>query len=233
MSVYVDMESAQFENVNELRLYPFSEGGSLLDRSGKELPLGFISDARFVIQSSENGERPTVRLSSAHVSAAMISACFVVCSDGVKTSMSVTVSYKSFKPYFPYRLEPLAGSSCAGGVVSFGEIEPGNSPETYFLDNAVIHPCCVSEIERPGVTRFVDQRSGETVSGDVKISFSGYVGASSDGNKFRLYLEDGAGSELASECAKITGSEACGATPIYSINGVRPDDDGNIVLWFH
>ena len=174
-----------------------------------------------------------VRLSSIHVSSAMVSACFVSSAGEEKSAMSVTVSASSFKPYFPYRLEPLAGDSCSGGFVSFGNIVAGDGPETYFFDDAKIHPCCVFPIERPGVRRFIDSRSGETVSGDVNISFSGYVVPSSEDSKFNLGLEKGASSELASECAKITGSEACGATPISSINGVRPDDDGNIVLWFH
>ena len=233
MAVYVDMEDAQFENVNELRIYPFSEDSSLADRSGKLLPEGAISDARFVVPMSAGGDIPVVRLSSIHVSSSMVSACFVSSAGEENCAMSVTVSASAFRPYFPYRLENLAGTSCAGGVVSFGNIVAGDGPETYFLENAKIHPCCVSPIERPGVIRFVDRRSGESVSGDVAISFSGYVSSSADGKKFKLGLESGASSELASECAKITGSEACGATPISSINGVRPDDDGNIVLWFH
>ena len=79
----------------------------------------------------------------------------------------------------------------------------------------------------------MDRRSGESLSGDVQIDFSGYVNSEKSGKSFRLALDDGASVELASECAKVSGADACGATPIVSINGVRPDENGNIVLWFH
>ena len=79
----------------------------------------------------------------------------------------------------------------------------------------------------------MDPRSGESVSGDAEIAFSGHVSASRSGKSFVLSLENGSDVELASECAMASGHDVCGATPIRSINGIRPDKDGNIVLWFH
>lgn len=233
MAAYVDTECAQFENVNEMRNFPFSESASLVDRTGKELPACAVSDLHIVASVLDGEEDVVAKMSSMHVSEHMVSACFVVLARGTSRAASVTVSMDRFRPYYPYRLNPLGSSDGIGGVVSFGNIRAGNSPETYFLDGAVVHPCCVAVTRRPAVTAFVDKRSGERLSGNVGISFSGYVSASSDGGKFRLSLEKGADSELASECAKASGSEVCGATPIRSINGVRPDDDGNIVIWFH
>lgn len=230
--VYVDMESAQFENVNELRNYPFTDESSMVDRFGNELPIGTVSDVHLAIARQIGYGLPSVRLSSVHVSDAMVSACFSAKFGDVSSAMSVTVSSESFKPYFPYMLESLAGTTCAGGVVSFGEIDFSSGPMTYFLDEAIVHPCCVAFTERPGVNKFIDTRSGDYVAGDVEFSFSGYLSSEKSGNSFRIGLEKGASNELASECSKITGVEACGATPIYSINGVRPDEDGNIVLWF-
>lgn len=233
MSAFVGTEDAQFENVNELRMFPFSDDSSLVDSSGKELPLGIISDVHIVVPKRSNAEWPVVRLSSVHVSSAMVSACFVSSCGGVADALSVTVSASSFMPYYPYRLEKLCGSSDIGGVVSFGDIRDAFDPETYFLENAFIHKCCVAVKEPAGVRMFVDKRSGETLSGDVNISFSGYLKSVREGKNFRIEMEDGASSELASECSKITGSEACGATSVKSINGIRPDDEGNIVIWFH
>lgn len=232
MAIYVDTAVAQFENVNELREYPFAEGSSLVDRAGKELPLDAVVDVSMYVPC-EYGNIPVVKLTSVHLSNAMVSACFKSTSGGKTSALSVTVSAADFKPYFPYRLEGLFGSSDIGGFVTFGDITFPSSPETYFLDRAAVHPCCVVAAKPAGLRRIVDSRSGESLSGDVRIQFSGHVKSVRNGKDIKLSLEDGSDVELASECSKQTGLDVCGATPIVSINGVKPDLDGNIVLWFH
>jgi len=248
MNVDHGMLEAQFENVNSLRNYPFAEGESIVDRYGRELPKDVIVDLHIVAPCSaanpQEGfvpsEAPDIRLSSVHISKYMLSACFVARRGPDQCALSVSVSAESFMPYFPYRLEKLAGTNDAGGIVTFGNLEFPGFPETYFFkdrfagDSGVaVHPCCIASTKPSGVRRLIDRRSGESISGDVEIGFSGYVLSRSDGKRFNLYLDKGADSELASECAKISGSDACGATPISTINGIRPDDDGNIVIWFH
>lgn len=243
MAVFVDMEAIQFENANELRNYPFTDGSSMTDREGKTLPLDVVADvgltvpACFDAPADEDGivyvSLPVVRLSSVHLSPSMVSICFTSELNGAKNALSVTVSGSSFAPYTPYRLHSLVGSNGIGGIVTFGDIEFPGYPETYFLDNLEVHPCCVVPSKPMGLRSIEDPRSGERLSGDVDIGFSGYVKANRDGKTFSLSLEENADAELASECAEAYGAEACGATPISSINGVRPDSDGNIVLWFH
>ena len=246
MGVYVDMAAAQFENENALRTYPFESGSSLVDKDGKELSRDAIVDLHLFVPAAlgdpseiihaDSDALPRVSLSSFHVSSHMVSACFRCGS----ASLSVTVSRDSFRPYFPYMLEKLAGSEDAGGVVTFGDIDFPGFPETYFFRDrfdgdvgVIVHQCCVAVARPASLRSFVDKRSGERLSGDVEIDFSGYVKSEKSGKSFRLLLEDGADVELASECAKASGADACGATPIVSINGVKPDENGNIVLWFH
>lgn len=246
MGVYVDMASAQFENENALRMYPFESGSSLVDKDGKELSRDAIVDLHLFVPAAlgdpseiihaDSDALPRVSLSSFHVSSHMVSACFRCGS----ASLSVTVSRDSFRPYFPYMLEKLAGSEDVGGVVTFGDIDFPGFPETYFFRGrfdgdvgVMVHQCCVAAAKPASLRSFVDKRSGERLSGDVEIDFSGYVKSEKSGKSFMLSLEDGADVELASECAKASGADACGATPIVSINGVKPDENGNIVLWFH
>lgn len=246
MNIDSDMNSAQFENVNALRAFPFAGDCAPADRTGRRLPDDLIVDLHMVVPalprqdsgSSGSGEAgvmpaPHVRMSSLHVSPFMVSACFVSACEGCSGAVSVTVSRENFRPYMPYRLVRLAGSFDMGGIVTFGDFSFPGSAETYFFDDAEIHQCCVSAYEPPRLRSFVDARSGARLSGDVEIGFSGFVSASRDGQSVRLSLEDGATEELASECYKASGSDLCGATPISSINGVRPDSEGNIVLWFH
>ena len=140
--------------------------------------------------------------------------------------------------YFtPFLIDNLAGTG-KETFVTFGEMELPGFPETYRFDPlgsaAVVHPCCVAAAKPAGLRSFFDRRSGERVSGDARIDFSGYVDAEKDGKSFRLSLSEGAASELMSTCEGLSdGVGPCGATPIRTINGIRPDDDGNIVLWFH
>lgn len=244
MGVYVDMAYAQFENVNSLRMYPFADGSSLVDKDGKELTRDAVVDLHMVVPSGlevpsdilDQSALPSVSMTSMHISEHMVSVCFR-CGD---SALSVTVSRDNFRPYFPYRLDKLVGSDDIGGVVTFGDIDFPGSPDTYFFRDRyegdvgiIVHPCCVAVSKPPALRRFIDPRSGESVSGDVEIDFSGYVKSVKSGKSFHLSLEDGADVDLASECAKASGADVCGATPIVSINGVRPDENGNIVLWFH
>ena len=232
MAAYVDNVLSQFENTNALRTYPFADGSSLVDRIGRELSRDVVVDAHLVVPC-DGAEQCVVKMTSLHMSPCMVSACFLVECGGKRNAMSVTVAVSSLSPYSPVRLEKLSGSEDVGGIVTFGDFSLPGSPETYFFDNAVIQDCCIARALPAPLRKFTDPRSGESVSGDVKMSFSGYISASRDGRMYSLSIDDAAATELASECSKSGSADACGATPIRSINGVRPDSHGNIVLWFH
>ena len=220
MSAYIHMATAQFENANALRNYPFREGCALVDDLGRRLPRNVIADLRmFVPADVQNGvpsEFPEVRMTSVHLSQSMVSVCFSSKFGEVLSALSVTVAAGNLKPYFPYRMEKLAGSHDIGGVVTFGEMELPGMPETYRFNpsagNADVHPCCIAAC-KPAALSVDVERAGKS---------------------FRLSLEDGAAAELASRCDELEGGVGvCGATSIKTINGIRPDEDGNIVLWFH
>jgi len=241
MSAYVEA-AAQFENANALRNYPFAEKCSLVDDLGRPLPPNVVVDLRMLVPADVPAgirtESPEVSMTSVHLSRAMVSVCFVSKFRGKASALSVTVSAGDLKPYVPYRMDKLAGSEDIGGIVTFGEMELPGFPETYRfspgIGNAVVHPCCVAVASPARLRGFVDPRSGNRISGDVNIEFSGYVESERSGEAFRLSLADGAASELASRCEGLAdGADVCGATPIRTINGIRPDEDGNIVLWFH
>lgn len=238
MSDYSETAVAQFENVNSLRSYPFQDGCRLVDNLGRTLPQNVIVDLHMFVPVGIQSCSPRVSMTSVHLSQSMVSVCFVSEACGTSGALSVTVSADNLRPYVPYRLEKLVGSYDIGGVVTFGEMELPGFPETYLFDmedrNAEVHPCCVSAGKPASLRSFIDRRSGNRVSGDVNISFSRHIESSKSGKSFRLSLSEGSASELMSKCSGLSEStDICGATPIRSINGVRPDADGNIVLWFH
>lgn len=241
MGIYVDNANVQFENANSLRAYPFAEDSSLVDKDGRELPRDVVVDVHMVVpcdlqnvgRKAERGRISTVRMTSVHLSPSMVSVCFFSEAEGMNRAMSATVDRSNFVPYSPVRLEKLIGSEDIGGIVTFGDIDFPGFPETYFFEQATVHPGCVAASRPVPLRKFVDLRNGDTVLGDARIRFSGYVDTARKGGSLTLSLKSGASTSLASDCEHVTGYSMCGATPIETINGIRPDADGNIVLWFH
>lgn len=229
---------AQFENMNELRSYPLVDGSRLESADGEAMPDGMLADVHVVIPSS--GQDPSfasgsmcAKVSSVHVSPAMVSVCVSAYRQGdLVAALAASVSMDRFVPHMPYRMSSLHGFRGCGGVVTFGDFEVPGRPVTYSIGDAVLCDACVAEIIQPAVKSFVDQRSGESASGDVSIEFSGHIEASEAEGGIKLSLADGSAAELVSSCAKDMQVNPCGATPIKSINGVSPDEQGRIVLWF-
>ena len=211
------------------------DGTRLIDTTGREFPQDAIVDVHISIPF--NAACPIVKLSSAYISDSLISVCFTHESEtnGNKSviALSAIVSKSSFSPYTPIRLENVTGVDGAGGIVTFGDVTFNSLPEQYSFNSVIVHPCCVLAVNQPNVKRFIDNRSGDSISGDASISFSNYIVAQKSSDGISLKLKDGAAATLASECSKATGYNICGSTPVKSINGVKPDSDGNIVLWFH
>lgn len=150
--------------------------------------------------------------------------------------LSVVVKASDFESYRPYRLEQLSGSEDIGGIVTFGNIEFPERPVTYrFLQNFVpITESAMARYEPARLRKLIDPRTGESVSGDVRLDFSAAVDASVDPDgRIRLSLQDAAREGLLSDCDRNRPKNACGATPISSINGTAPDADKRIVIWFH
>lgn len=242
MPMYIDSAAAQFENVNALRQYPFADDASLVDSLGRTLPQDVITDVHLFVPADIEGDSsgvlveggPVVKMTSLHMSQSMVSVCFSTTYGGSVYALSVTVAKENLRPYTPYRLEKLYGSYDIGGVVTFGDFDLPGFPETYRFSDAIVHESCVAMTKPAQLRSIVDRRSGERLAGDVRIRFSSYVESERNGKKFTLSLEEGAAEELMSECDELKqGDNVCGATPIVSINGVRPDANGNIVLWFH
>jgi hypothetical protein len=230
----------QFENANGLRSYPFVDGVSLVSRGGDVLPDGIVTDVHVVVPAGstpiEQGDDDTVaKVTSVHVSNAMVSACVTVYRGGsVIAALSAMVAAESMTPYMPYRMSRIAGSEDCGGVITFGDFDVPPHPVTYVLDDAKICDGCVALFDPPQLRSITDRRNGRSVRGDVKIDFSRHIVAGKTREGYiKLSLEEGSADELMSSCAKQMHENPCGATPITSINGVLPDSQGRIVLWFH
>lgn len=221
----------QFENANEGRSYPFEDNSVLTGINGNTLPDNCISDLRLVIPIGYSAY-----LSSVYISKNMLSVCLKVFEDiGLKGALSVTVGADDFKPYMPYRLEQLTGSEDLGGIITFGNIEFTDRPQSFrYNDMSVgLSECVVSRYKPASLRSFIDDRTGESIQGDAAIDFSAYIDSRRTGSSVSLTLTEAGHTELMSSCQKNMPLNACGATPVSSINWVEPDEDKRIVLWFH
>ena len=230
----------QFENTNEGRAYPFAEDASLVATSGSELPDDVIVDLHLMVpddagDSSSSGS-VSAFVSSVHLSSALVSVCIRIRrGSAFLGALSVHMKASDVVPYRPYRMEKLIGAEDVGGILTFGSFDHPERPKTYFFNetHATISDGCLGRYQPPRLRAFLDPRTGEKVSGDVSIAFSDYITVTRSGEKVRLGLADGASDVLMSGCAKGLPVNGCGATPIETINGIRPDASNRIVLWFH
>lgn len=221
----------QFENANEGRAYPFAENASLEAEDGKILNPEVITDVHLVIP-----KQASAFLSSVYISEKIISACIkVTFKDKEPSALSVIVKFEDFQPYTPYRLEKLTGGEDIGGVITFGSIRPEDYGGTYrFPDNALyFEDSTVSKFTPAKVRSFIDDRSGNSINGDVTLKFSSYLIPYKEEGALKLKLTEGAKETLLTKCDREKDINACGATPITSINGVAPDSKDRIVIWFH
>jgi len=219
----------QFENANEGRSYPFEDNSVLESDDGKVLPDEVIADMHLVVPKGMDA-----RLSSVYISENMVSLCVVAEGQSGSAALSVVVKVSAFKPYVPYRLEKLTGSEDVGGVVTFGQIDFAGCAGSYRFGNRVhVAEGAVSRYTPARLRRIVDQRTGKYVSGDVTLEFPSYIEVEKSEDGVRLSLAEGANDRLLSKCDRTVVSNPCGSTPITSINGVLPDEEKRIVLWFH
>lgn len=232
MAIVSHIESAnpaviQLENVNEGRSYPFADEAQIT------FDENIITDLSLVVPKGAKAW-----LSSVYISSKLVSLCISIKVGDECRGLSVIVRADAFESYSPYRLEKVGGSEDVGGMVTFGNIrfdDYSTGPKSYrFAEEEVTFaPSVVMEYVPAKVRKFYDPRSGRTVSGDTTIEFSEHVVAEQGETGIKLSLKGGSNEALLPECERNAPVNACGATPITSINGVKPDKENRIAIWFH
>lgn len=217
----------QWENENEGRFHPFESDQTVeFDRS-------VVVDLSVMVPYSES--LPKVRMTSMHVGPGLVSASF---SDGTN-AMVCSVPMASFEPYRPYTMRAVSGA--CGGMCTFGDVDPSSPVNAKFGDDGpAVLESVVSRIHVGELKRFVDDASGESVTGDVVIEFPtdatvdvGYTSEESGYQYIRVGPSQALDDQIVSPCDSSDGELRAGETsPIRSINGVFPDANGRIALVF-
>lgn len=222
----------QFENANEARSYPFESNSILQTLDGKILPDGLIADAHLALPVGV-----TAFLSKVYISTSLVSICIKVKDELTEelAALVLTLQRSKIKPYTPYRLDKLVGCEDIGGVISLGNVDLIDQVGDFRFEDSQVkfENSVISNFVPAKVRRIIDPRTGESLSGEVNIKFSNYINVSKKDGGIDLELTPEGNIELLPACDRNKDFNACGATPITNINGVYPDEQGRIVLWFH
>lgn len=221
----------QFENANEGKSYPFADNTTLMSDSGRVLDDSVVTDLHLAIPMQAEAY-----LSSVYISDVMISICFKIDQeDETVSALSCTIKASEFEPYTPYRLEPLTGCEDVGGIVTFGAIDFKSESGAYRFSTNVVRlaDSVVSKYAPAKLRKIIDDRTGESVTGNINLDFTSYIQAIKESDGIKLNLTKGANDALLSDCDKNVDENPCGTTPIETINGVAADSKKRIVIWFH
>lgn len=222
----------EWHNENELRAYPLAD-----DAPAAELiPTWLLADMRVTCSSADG----VVFVSSVYVSDALVSVgvSLAETANGATTVvglLSRTVTRDELEPRRAYSMDRLSAE--ASGAVAFGEPPQGAVPfrMSFRPGEAPLTEAAVVRVARERVTKIVDPLHGTEASGIIDLSGN---------SEFRTYrdpadpqtvvvaLNDVYRDIATSVCSATPSFDACGETPVRTINGVAPDASGRIYLRF-
>lgn len=231
--------SIQWENRNELRRHPFEQSATLVSDDGARMPHGIVADIHL-----SYGGTGLPYASCVHVGPVVSIA--VAFSDAGSPLLHLSIPFDEIEPYRPYPMLPFSDSSGAAGLVSFGNVSDlakyRDDPTTWRFssaDQSGILPTCVLRVPGGQLLSFVDDRTGETVSGDVVIrvpdgiSVSKSEGATDAGVPAAVAsfsLSDALNERLKTDCDADGLASVKRIQPIRSFNFVRPNEKGEIAI---
>lgn len=215
----------QFENENLLRKYPLDQDATCIDDSGMPLPTGILGGISIVTCF----EPANVRLSSVYVGSG-IKSISISDDSGLLATATVEQDFIGQKMLDPAR-------DGVTGIVDFLDYRQAVAESHRFStpEQSLIHRFCVTAVDIPFVSRFVDDTSGEEASGDTAIeilsnnveTLSSATGVGSD---VKVRVGDSFAKTMSSECSPTSFSNVCIAPIILSINGTKPNADGEIAI---
>ena len=220
------VETVQWESGNRYSRFPFS------DDSGPDgYPFDVVCDACVIVPSEMYPSTEPVYVGCLHISSSMVSA-MLYC--GGRPILQCMVTSSSFEPFSPIKLEPV-DSSCSG-FIAFGDIQFSSFRTPVTIRDMV--PLSESAIVRPVVGRlrkFIQPSRVEEASGIVGIVVPDGVGMekSEDGHvsTISFSLSDPAMDDVLVSC-DVSKPEEGKPSPVYTINGVSPDENGRIAIVF-
>lgn len=223
--------SPEWQNENALRAYPLEDDAP----AAPSIPTWLISDLRVTCPPVY----ARVYVSSVYVSDTLVSVAVSGIAAGEGSVpvglLARTVTRDELEPFRAYSMDRM--SDGASGAVAFGEIPAGAAPlrMSFTADEAPVAEAAIVRAEAPGVTAIVDPYHGTRASGIIDLSGNSEFRTAvdkDDPHTIVFTLADVYRDATTSVCDATPSKDACGATPVRTINGVAPDENGTITLRF-
>ena len=216
----------QLENENALRNYPLAENVTTVSDDGSSFPYSLITG----LNISSYVELEDTRISSIYEGPGLVS---VVISDSAGVVATATSTESG-----TVRLSSMRDG--VFGSVTFYMSDAVTQPRRYRFstpEQSAISSFCILVFPFGGVKKFEDQSSGEEATGDVKFDFAGKVKSTcseldNGGMNVDLSLLPAAVKAVDGNCIPMSLSEACISPVIRSINGLEPNENGEIAIIF-
>ena len=229
---------AQWENSHVSTRFPLADDAVLVADNGKELPCDFLVDLAIYT----DGDPSSVVMTSAYIGPALLSVSF---SDSLGPMCAATVLKSEYEQYAPVVLEAVNGRDVKG-ICAFGvRTDSMSEPSLFRFSNGVpVSMCTCFQIDTGRVMEFIDERSGERLSGDIVLSLGAGLAAYMDGvddvhvslswPAAHIRMKPELRESVTSSCGEPENveSDIFKSPPIQSINGVAPDCNGTLAIVF-
>jgi hypothetical protein len=219
--------NTEWYNTNEHRKYPLASHVSTKDNDGDFLPDALIADLAVVY----NDIVPAA--DGAYLSSLIIGPEIVTLS--VSLDGAVLVSESFTKPVAIRKGLPLKANSInASGYVVFG-IDINDATGTYQFDNATqsgLDPKAARKFSALPITSLaVDGDSQEPLTDIVSLIAGSSIDIVHEGNNVvKISLKPADRQTFLGPCDNAVSPDGCGPAPLRKINGVGPDNNGNLFI---
>jgi hypothetical protein len=233
----------EWSNRNSGRNYPIDSDGAVVSSLGFVLPLNLIVDA-FIVHGGDPDVAPeihSINISRNIVTVFIRQHPFLQKPSDTTIWMASAVLGKPGRSPITKTMEPLSPE--ISGWIEFGDYmeQPwsGTDQGMHYFNFGVARFCprAFLAVGLPPVLSISETFADKSLSGDVKFSSSGYLvntpiiftdadGVESLGIIFSLSDP----SQFLSPCSGGNDSGECASYPLRSINGVLPDENGNITI---
>lgn len=230
------IDFVQWENSHVSLRFPLEDDAILSAVDGRDLPACFVVD----MSVFTDGDPASVRLVSAYVGPGLVSMSLA---DNLGALGMCSVPVSEYEKYAPYRIEGFPGRDAAG-ICSFGA-SPSELSEPVLLrfDPGIpVSATACHHVDTGRVRKFVDERSGKSVSGDVRLELGTGLTAflcslDDDGGcgKWpcaRIFMDRDLGLSVVSPCVGKNDDSRIAQKPVSAINGVSPDCEGRLAIVF-
>lgn len=223
----LQVSNLEFEDSNLLRKYPISEEATCIDDDGKQLGTDILQDLSIVSYV----EISNARIGSIYVSDKIVSVT-VVDDTGVIAVFTAVASEAGDE------LEPEYARPGVFARLRVSAAVPETKTYRFSTkEQSRIHEMCLLDVRSTRVDAFVDDKSGEEFRGDVELVFRPGIRHSvkngkNDDPTVILSADDGMDKILSTGCVPTNLNKSCIAPVVQSIDGVKPNEYGEIAIVF-